>query len=78
LAVLCGLRWLTGLSAGGDQGFEVALDPGPVQEDVCEHQNGENYGQVEMDAPPFVTIHRPEKLNLYRAPAAAKTLAVPC
>ena len=76
LAVLCGLKWLTGLPAGAEERFEVTLDPGPVQDDVCEHQDGENYGQVEMDAPPFVTIHRPEKLNLYRSPAAAKPLAV--
>ena len=78
LAVLCGLRWLTGLPAGAEKGFEVALDPGPVQEDVCEHQNGENEGQVEMDVAPFVTIHRPEILGHRRSPAAAKTLAVPC
>jgi len=60
------------------EGFEVTLDPGPVQEDVYEHQDGENEGQIEMDAAPFVTIHRPEIQNLYRSPAAAKTLAVPC
>ena len=61
-----------------ENGFEVALYPGPVQDDVCEHKDGENQGQVEMDATPFVTIHRPEILNLYRSPAAAETLAVPC
>jgi len=78
LAVLCGLKWLTGLSAGAEERFYVTLDPGPVQEDVCEHQNGENEGQVEMDAAPFVTIHRPEILGHCRSPATAKTLAVPC
>jgi len=77
-AVFCKLKRLIGFSAGAEEGFEVTLDPGPVQEDVYEHQDGENEGQIEMDAPPFVTVHRPEIQNLYRSPAAAKTLAVPC
>jgi hypothetical protein len=49
-----------------------------VQQDVYEHQNGEKNGQVEMDAAPFVTIHRPEVFNLAGLAATAKTLAVTC
>jgi hypothetical protein len=53
------LNWrLTGLSGGAKQGLYITLYPGPVQDDVYEHQNGKNYGQVEVDAAPSVTIHR--------------------
>jgi hypothetical protein len=60
------------------KGFYITLYPGPVQDDVYEHQNDKDYGHVKMYAAPLVTIHRPEILGFCRRPAAAKTLAVAC
>jgi hypothetical protein len=56
----------------------VTLYPGPVQDDVYENQDSKNYGQIEVDAAPLVTVHRQEILGFGGRPAAAKTLAVTC
>jgi len=58
------------------KGPYITLYPGPVQDDVYEHQNGKNYGQIEVDVAPLVTIHRQEILGFRCWSAAAKTLAV--
>lgn len=42
-----------------------------------QYQSDKYNGQIKMNIAPFVTCHRPQRLYLGRAPAAAKTLTMP-
>ncbi len=51
------------------EGLEIILYPAPVQNNMYNHQNHKQKGQIKVDTAPFVPAHRPKLF--YRLSAAA-------
>ncbi len=55
-----------------ENGFEITFYPGPVENQMHNHQNDEQSSQIKVDVAPFVPGHREQRLNLAESPATGK------
>ena len=52
--------FIADLLVGAKHRLEIAFNPGPVENQVYQHQDNKYSGQIEMDVATFVPGHRPK------------------